>query len=354
LFATVLALVALGVVMVYSASAIVAGERFHDPYFFLKRQLFWALLGFIGLWGALMTDYRKWRAAGFPLLLFSLFLLLLVLVPPFGQEINGTRRWLRWGAISFQPVELAKFAFVLYLAGFLDRRRELLGNFWLGFFPPLILAALSAGLVILQPDLGNSLTIMVIVFSLLFVGGAQLKQMGLVALAATPLLIVAVMTASYRLKRIWAFWDPWADPKGAGFQIIQSYLAIGSGGLFGLGLGESKQKLFYLPEAHTDFIFSIVGEEFGLLGSLAVIGLFICFVWRGLRIGLRAPDAFGTFLALGLTLMLTAQILINLGVAVGLLPTKGLPLPFISFGGSALLVAMCSAGILLNISQHGR
>lgn len=352
LFGTAVALVSAGVVMIYSSSAIVAADKFGDPYFFLKRQLFWAALGFGCLWGAMMVDYRHLRGAIIPLLALSTGLLVLVLLPPFGQEINGTRRWFRWGSLSFQPVELAKFSLVLYLAAFLDRKREVVKTFRFGLLPPLMVSGAMAGLTLLQPDLGSSLTLLALAFCLLFLAGSQVRHMGLVALAALPLIAFVIFMAPYRWRRIVTFFDPWADPRGSGFQIIQSYLALGGGGLFGRGLGESKQKLFYLPEAHTDFIFAIVGEELGFAGAVAVICLFALFVWRGLRVGLRAPDSFGAYVALGLTALLGIQALVNMGVVTGMLPTKGLPLPFLSFGGSALVVTMLSAGILLNISQH--
>ncbi len=354
LFGTVVALVAVGVVMVYSASALVAADRFRDPYFFLKKQLFWAVLGFGCLWAAMTLHYRSLQRAMLPLLVLSLVLLIFVLIPPFSQEINGTRRWLRVGPVSFQPAELAKFSLVVYLAQFLTRRREVVESFWLGLLPPLLVAGSMAGLVLLQPDLGSSLTLLALVFCLLFLAGSRISQMALVAASALPLVALAIYAAPYRLRRIVTFLDPWADPRGSGFQVIQSYLALGSGGLIGRGLGESKQKLFYLPEPHTDFIFAVLGEELGFLGALAVVCLFGLVVWRGIRIGLGAPDAFGAFLALGLTALLACQTLVNLGVVTGVLPTKGLPLPFISFGGSSLVMAMVSAGVLLNISQHTR
>jgi cell division protein FtsW len=352
LFGVVLALVFLGVVMVYSASAIIAADRFGDPFFFLKKQLFWAFLGGGLLWAALRLDYRRLERLVVPLLVVSIALLVLVLLPPFGQAINGTRRWFRIGPLSFQPVELAKFALVLYLASFLTRRAAALRSFWQGLFPILLVAGTMALLTFVQPDLGNSLALVVLTLVLAYLAGAPVKHMAWVAAAALPLVALAVALKPYRWRRMLAFVNPWDDPQGSGFQIIQSFLALGSGGLTGLGLGGSKQKLFYLPEPYTDFIFAIVGEELGLIGAVCVIALFAVLIWRGLRVGLRAPDPFGSYLALGLTVMLATQTLVNLGVVMGALPTKGLPLPFVSFGGSALLMTMFSAGVLLNISQH--
>jgi cell division protein FtsW len=352
LFGVVMALVFLGVVMVYSASAIIAADRFRDPFFFLKKQLFWALLGGGLLWAALKLDYRWLERLVIPLLVVSFVLLVLVLVPPFGQSINCTRRWIRMGPLSFQPVELAKFSLVLYLASFLTRRRGEMGSFWQCLFPILLVAGAMALLTFVQPDLGNSLALVVLTLVLAYLAGARVKHMLWIGAAALPLVALAVALKPYRWRRMLAFVNPWDDPQGSGFQIIQSFLALGSGGVFGRGLGESKQKLFYLPEPYTDFIFAILGEELGLLGAVLVVGLFAVLIWRGLRVGLRAPDAFGSFLALGLTVMLATQTLVNLGVVVGVLPTKGLPLPFVSFGGSALLMTMFSAGVLLNISQH--
>jgi cell division protein FtsW len=352
LFGVVLALVFLGVVMVYSASAIIAADRFGDPFFFLKKQLFWAFLGGGLLWAALRLDYRRLERLVVPLLVVSIALLVLVLLPPFGQAINGTRRWFRIGPLSFQPVELAKFALVLYLASFLTRRAAALRSFWQGLFPILLVAGTMALLTFVQPDLGNSLALVVLTLVLAYLAGAPVKHMAWVAAAALPLVALAVALKPYRWRRMLAFVNPWDDPQGSGFQIIQSFLALGSGGLTGRGLGGSKQKLFYLPEPYTDFIFAIVGEELGLIGAVCVNALFAVLIWRGLRVGLRAPDPFGSYLALGLTVMLATQTLVNLGVVMGALPTKGLPLPFVSFGGSALLMTMFSAGVLLNISQH--
>jgi cell division protein FtsW len=352
LFGLVVALVSVGVVMVYSASAIVAADRFHDPFFFLKKQLFWAIAGFACLWAAMRIDYRRLEVVVTPLLILSFALLVLVLVPPFGQEINGTRRWFRSGPVSFQPVELAKFALVVYLASFLTRRQDEVKSFAHGLLPVLVVAGFMAGLTVLQPDLGNSLALIILALGLAYLAGARPWHMIAIGAAALPVVAVLVAMKPYRWRRMVAFMNPWDDPQGSGFQIIQSFLALGSGGWFGLGLGESKQKLFYLPEPYTDFIFAVIGEELGLAGAAGIVVLFALVIWRGLRIGLRAPDAFGSYLALGLTLMLATQTLVNLGVVTGALPTKGLPLPFISFGGSALLMTMFSTGVLLNISQH--
>lgn len=352
LFLVVVALVGFGVVMVYSASAIIATDRFRDPYFFLKKQCFWALLGLAVLWAVMAVDYRRWRAWVAPLLGLSVVLLVLVLLPAFGQEINGTRRWFRWGPVSFQPTELAKLALVLYLADFLSRRQVAIAGFWRGFLPPLVVTGVLAGLILRQPDLGSSVALVAVVFCMLYVAGARLGHIALCGAAAVPVVVLAVAGASYRVRRVFAFVDPWADPRGSGFQIIQSYLALGGGGLGGRGLGESKQKLFYLPEPHTDFIFAIVGEELGFVGAVLTVALFGLLLWRGIRIGLRVADPFGALTAIGITAMLATQALVNLGVVVGLLPTKGLPLPFVSFGGSSLLVAMASVGLLLNISLH--
>ena len=352
LFGVAVVLLSAGVVMVYSASAIVAADRFHDPYFFLKRQLFWALLGSIAMLVAIRVDYRTLERFVLPALIVAGVLLVLVLVPSIGQAINGTRRWIRLGAVSFQPVELAKLALVFYLAAFVARRQAVLGEVRRGLVPPLLVAGAFAGLVFVQPDLGNCLTLIALTFGLLYLAGAPVRHLLWALAPALPLLAIAIYAAPYRLRRMTAFWDPWSDPRGSGFQIIQSWLAFGNGGLTGQGIGGSRQKLFYLPEAHTDFIFAVVGEELGFAGAAVFVTLFAVLIWRGLRIGLRTAEPFGAYLALGITLLIATQTLVNLGVVTGLLPTKGLPLPFVSFGGSALLMTMVSTGVLLNISQH--
>jgi cell division protein FtsW len=352
LFGVAVVLLSAGVVMVYSASAIVAADRFRDPYFFLKKQLFWALLGAVAMLVAIRVDYRRLEKLVWPALIVAGVLLVLVLVPPFGQAINGTRRWIRVGVVSFQPAELAKLALVIYLAAFVARRQEQLSDIRRGLLPPVLVAGMFAALVFVQPDLGNCLTLIVLTFGLLYLAGAPMRYLGWALAPAVPLLVIAIYAAPYRLRRMTAFWDPWSDPRGSGFQIIQSWLAFGNGGLLGQGVGGSRQKLFYLPESHTDFIFAVVGEELGFLGALGLLTLFVILIWRGLRVGVRAPDAFGAYLALGITVLIATQMLVNVGVVTGTLPTKGLPLPFVSFGGSALLMTMLSTGVLLNISQH--
>jgi cell division protein FtsW len=277
---------------------------------------------------------------------------LLLIVVLFLKPVNDTHRWIRLGALSFQPAELAKLALVIYLAAFVARRSDETTDVRRTLLPPLLVAGAFAALVLVQPDLGNCLTLVALTFGVLYMAGTPVKHLAWIVAPALPLLALAIWVAPYRLRRITAFWDPWSDPRGSGFQIIQSWLAFGNGGLTGQGIGGSRQKLFYLPESHTDFIFAIVGEELGFIGAVALVSLFAVLIWRGLRVGLRAPDAFGAHLALGITLLIAIQTLLNLGVVTGLLPTKGLPLPFISFGGSALLVTMVGTGVLLNISQH--
>jgi cell division protein FtsW len=354
LFGFALMLLSIGVVMVYSASAIVAADRFRDPYFFLKRQVFWAALGCGALWLALRTDYRRLEKLVLPLLILTAALLLLVLIPGLGVSINGSRRWLRLGPLSFQPAELAKLALVVYLASFLARRRDELGDVWRTLVPPLAVGGALAALVMLQPDLGNAVTLLVLTIGLLFLAGAKAQWLAMLAIPAVPLAAIAVWMAPYRMRRVFAFLDPWQDARGSGFQIIQSWLAFGSGGVLGRGIGESRQKLFYLPEAHTDFVFAIIGEELGFVGATVVVVLFALLIWRGLRIGLRAAEPFGAYLALGITVLVATQTLVNLGVVTGMLPTKGLPLPYLSFGGSALLITMLATGVLMNISQDAR
>jgi cell division protein FtsW len=352
LFGVAVMLLSAGVVMVYSASAVVAADRFGDPYFFLKKQLFWALLGSVGMLVAVRVDYRRLERFALPALVLAGVLLVLVLIPPIGQAINGTRRWIRLGPVSFQPAELAKVALVFYLAAFVARRQEEVADVRRGILPPLLVAGSFAALVLVQPDLGNCLTLVALTFGLLYLAGSPVRYLAWAIAPALPLLVLAIYAAPYRLRRVTAFWDPWADPRGSGFQIIQSWLAFGNGGLLGQGIGASRQKLFYLPESHTDFIFAVVGEELGFVGAAAFVALFAVLIWRGLRVGLRTAEPFGAYLALGITLLIATQTLVNLGVVTGLLPTKGLPLPFISFGGSALSMTMLSTGVLLNISQH--
>ncbi len=344
-------LICIGIVMIYSSSAVIALERYNDPYFFLKKQVMWMVVGSISMALILRLDYRTIRRFTYPALFITLILLILLLIPQFTREIGGARRWLHIGPIGFQPSELAKSTLILYIAHSLVKNTDKLKDFKFYLFNLSILGLFFL-LILFQPDLGTALIIAAVVFTLFFVAGIRFSYIFYSFLISIPLLCVTVLWVSSYIKRRLAFLNPWDDPLGAGFQIIQSYLAFGRGNILGLGLGEGKQKLFYLPEPHTDFIFSIIGEELGFIGSVGVVVLFAILVWRGVKISLRSLDPFGRYLSLGIILMIGIQAIVNMGVVVGLLPTTGLPLPFISVGGSSLLVSMTSIGMLLNISEN--
>ncbi|MBM4122493.1 MAG: putative lipid II flippase FtsW [Nitrospira sp.] len=345
----VLALV--GLVMVFSASAVVAGNRYHDSIYFLKRHLVWLAFGFLLLQASSRLDYTVWRKLALPILAVTCLLLVLVLIPSLGVVAKGARRWLRLGPISVQPAEMVKLVVVLYLAGYLTRKEGRITEFARGFLPPLLVVGLLAGLVLLQPDLGTVVVIGLVTLGLLFLAGARLVHLfGLVPFVL-PAAAVLIWKSPYRLQRLMTFLDPMKDPTGAGFQVNQSFLAFGSGGLFGVGLGEGEQKLFFLPEAHTDFVLALAGEELGLVGTGAIMLCYAALVLKGFQIAARAREPFGRHLALGITLLIGLQALINAGVVTGMLPTKGLTLPLVSYGGSSLMVNLLAIGILLSVSR---
>lgn len=345
----VLALV--GLVMVFSASAVVAGNRFHDPGYFLKRQLAWLAFGFLLLHLASHIDYVWWKRLSIPLLGLTVLLLVMVLIPSLGVSAKGARRWLRLGPISVQPAEIAKLVAVMYLAAYLAKKEDRLTGFLSGLAPALLIIGVLGGLVLLEPDLGTVVVMGSVAIGLLFLGGARLSHLLSLGLCAVPVVLVLVLSSSYRRQRLMTFLAPWKDASDAGFQITQSFLAFGSGGLFGVGLGEGKQKLFFLPEAHTDFVLALVGEELGLVGTGVIILLFALFAIRGFQVAARARMPFGRYLGMGITLLIGVQALINACVVTGLVPTKGLTLPFVSYGGSSLVTCMFGVGILLNISR---
>jgi cell division protein FtsW len=345
----VLALV--GLVMVFSASAVVAASRFQDPVYFLKRQLAWLTCGLLLLYVASRMDYNLWRKVAPPLVGLTVLLLIIVLIPGLGVTSKGARRWLRLGLVSVQPAELAKLAMVVYLATYLSKKEARVEEFMTGFLPPLMVVGVMAGLILLQPDLGTVVVMGAVTLGLLFLAGARLVHLGALVLVAVPVVAMLILTSAYRRQRLLTFLSPWKDAADAGFQVTQSFLAFGSGGLFGVGLGEGRQKLFFLPEAHTDFVLALVGEELGLIGTAAIMLLFVLLVLKGFQIAGRAREPFGRHLALGITLLLGIQALINAGVVTGLLPTKGLTLPLVSYGGSSLLTSLVAVGVLLSISR---
>lgn len=348
----ILALV--GLVMVYSASAVVAGQSkiFHDSGYFLKRQLAWLTFGFLLLHVASRVDYIWWKRLSIPLLGCMVLLLIMVLIPSsWGRPVNGARRWLHFREISIQPAEMAKLVTVIYLAAYLTKKEDRITSFLSGLLPVLSVIGLLSLLVLREPDLGTVVVIGLVTIGLLFLGGAQLKHLLGLGLCAVPVVLALVLGSSYRRQRLLTFLAPWKDPSNAGFQITQSFLAFGSGGTFGVGLGEGKQKLFFLPEAHTDFVLALVGEELGLVGTGAIMLLFALFVVRGFQIAGRARMPFGRYLGVGITLLIGGQAMVNAAVATGMLPTKGLTLPFVSYGGSSLVISLLAVGILLNISR---
>jgi cell division protein FtsW len=353
LFTATFILICIGVVMIYSASSIYAWEKYKDSLFFLKRHVSFIIIGLILSLLIMGMDYKRLRKWAKPLLVLSFLLLILVLIPGLGREVAGARRWFRFKFISFQPSELANIAMIIYMADFISRKSEYIKTFRQGFLPPMFILGATALLILMQPDLGTVLALGMVIFIMLFIAGVRISYLFLLVLVSLPLLYILIFSVPYRRQRMMSFLNPWSDPKGSGFQVIQSQIALGSGGIFGIGLGHSRQKLFYLPAAHTDFIFSIIGEELGLIGTVGVIILLMIFIQQGLKIIKNAPDKFGYFLSLGIVLMISLKALINIGVSCGILPTKGLPLPFISYGGSSFIFDMISVGILMNIARTG-
>lgn len=344
-------LLGIGTIMIYSTSAIYADQKYGDSLFFLKRHLLWIGIGLSGMFFAWRTDYHILRKYSKLLMFVGIGLLCLVYFPGIGRKAGGAHRWLALGGFSFQPSEAVKLALIIYLSDMFVRKQRWIKELWRGLVPILIITGIVIGLILKQPDLGTAIAIGMVVCILLFVAGARLRYLAIMGFSALPFLYVFIFRVPYRRLRIINYLNPWGDPQGAGFQIVQSFLALGSGGIFGVGLGQSRQKLFYLPAAHTDFIFSIIGEELGLFGTLFVLSLFIGLVWCGAKIALKAMDLFGHFLAVGVVSTLALQIIINIGVTTGSFPTKGLPLPFISYGGSSMVMSLIAVGILLSIHR---
>ncbi len=347
------ALTVIGLIIVFSASGVMADTRYGDSTFFLKRQSLWLLLGMAALHWLARWDYDVWNTLTPYVLGLTAVLLILVLIPMVGTQVNGARRWLRLAGVSVQPGELAKLSIVLYLASFFARKEHAVAVFSRGVLPPVLVVGLFAGLVLLEPDMGTAGVLTMLLLGLLFVSGARLPHLLGLAGSLLALAYPLIMQSAYRRRRLLNFLDPWQDPTDAGFQLTQSFVALGNGGLFGVGLGEGRQKLFFLPEAHADFVLALVGEELGFVGTGLLIGLFAVLLVRGFHIAGRAPDAFGRYLAYGVTVLLGVQVFINMGVVSGLLPTKGLTLPLVSYGGSSLIVTLAAIGILLSVSRAG-
>lgn len=351
IFLIVAILVSVGIVMIYSASSIYAYNKMGDSLYYLKRHLMYLLIGLAMMLIAMLIDINKLKALAKPIMLFSMILLVLVLIPHIGKETAGARRWFRFGPMNFQPSEFAKIAMILYMADVISRKGIAIKEFLYGYIPAVVVLGLMVGLVLLEPDLGTAITISAISLVMLYVGGVRASYIVALFLASLPLLYALLFRVSYRRQRIMAFLNPWADKRGTGFQIIQSFIALGSGGLFGVGLGQSRQKLFYLPASHTDFIFSIIGEELGFIGTASIVVLFTLFVWQGMKVVFKAIGSFERLLSLGIVSLIALEAIINIGVTAGALPTKGLPLPFISYGGSGLIFHLVAVGLLLNVAK---
>jgi len=351
MFTVTAILVFIGLIMVFSASAVMAKERYGSAYEFLLKQLVWAIAGLAAMFVAMRVDYRRLKhpAFVFPLVGFTTLLLISVF---FLDRTHGTHRWFHLGPISFQPSELAKPALIFFLAWFLENKTGAMDDWRNTLLPAVAPTVVFLGLIVFQPDLGTALACAGITACILFVAGIRLRYFGYAFAAAIVPLYFLIFHVAYRKDRILAFLNPYSDPQGRGFHMIQSLIAVSTGGVTGLGLMEGKQKLFYLPEPHTDFIFAVTAEELGLLGALTVIVLFAIFLWRGTRVALRTQDNFGRFLAVGITSMIVLQAFINISVVLGLMPTKGIPLPFVSYGGSSLFVTLACVGVLLNITKQ--
>lgn len=351
IFLVVMVLISIGLVMIYSASSIYAYSSMGNSLYFLNRHLVYLAIGLAMMLLAMAIDINRLKALSKPIIIATIFLLLLVLIPHIGRETAGARRWFRVGLINFQPSELAKIAVIIYMADLISRKGQAMKSFLKGYLPAMMILGVVVGLVLLEPDLGTAVTISLIAVIMLFVGGVNISYILASVLASLPVLYMLLFRVAYRRKRMMIFLNPWSDKRGAGFQIIQSFVALGSGGPFGVGLGQSRQKLFYLPASHTDFIFSIIGEELGFVGAASIVILFMIFVWQGMKVAFKAIDPFQRYTALGIVSLIGLEALINIGVTAGALPTKGLPLPFISYGGSGLIFHLMAVGILLNIAK---
>jgi cell division protein FtsW len=355
LFTVVVLLVGFGLVMVYSASSAVArgqvGEDSPVGNPFLVKQSVAAGIGLVAMLVAMHVDYRRLKE---PAVIYALLGVVVVLLGAvlFQPVLNGTRRWFFVGPLSIQPSEIAKLVLIPYVAYQIDRKQGEVNRPEL-LLPVVVAVALVAGLILMQPDYGTAVLLLGTALMMVFLAGLSWRYLAFGGAVLAPVLAVLVWSEGYRRARLFAFLDPEADPLGAGYQVLQSLIAVGTGGVFGVGLGNSGQKQFFLPHPHSDFIYAIVAEELGMVGALAVVALFLVLLWRGVRAGLHAPDLFGRYLAFGLTSVLVMQALINVSVAIALLPTKGIPLPFLSYGGSSLVVSMTAAGMLLNLSEHG-
>ncbi|RUT36379.1 stage V sporulation protein E [Paenibacillus zeisoli] len=350
----ILALLAIGMVMVYSAGSVLAFHDYGDSFYFVKRQLLFAVLGLISMFFTMNLDYRNLRKYSRPILIVCFILLVIVLIPGIGVVRGGARSWLGISSFGIQPSEFMKLGMILFLSDWLSRETMDITRFTKGLLPPLGLIGLAFGLIMLQPDLGTGTVMLGASLLIVFAAGARLKHLFTLALAGAAGFVGLILAAPYRLKRITAFLDPWSDPLGAGYQIIQSLYAIGPGGLAGLGLGMSRQKYSYVPEPQTDFIFSILAEELGFIGGLLVLLLFMILVWRGMRVAMTVPDTFGSLLAVGIIGIVAVQVVINIGVVIGMMPVTGITLPLISYGGSSLTLMLTALGILLNLSRHSR
>lgn len=354
LLGIIIFLVLLGILMVYSSSHAWAAYKYDDAFFFVKRQLLFVIAGFVVMYFTIKIPYSTWRIYDKILLILCFLLLLVVKIPGIGITRGGAQSWIGVGAFSIQPSEFMKLGLIIYLSSYLSDQKKKITSLKRGFIPSLMLVFLAFGLIMLQPDLGTGVVLVLTCSLLIFVAGAKISHfIGLSMIGAIGF-IGLILSAPYRMKRITSFLNPWDDPLGDGFQIIQSLYAIGPGGLMGVGLGNSLQKYFYLPEPQTDFIFAILGEELGFIGGTVAILVFFLLLWRGIRIALLAPDLFGTFLALGIVAMITIQVMINISVVIGLIPVTGITLPFLSYGGSSLTLTLCSVGILLNISKYAK
>ena len=349
----VVALMGLGLIMVYSASSVTSLATMSDGLYYFKRQLMWVVVGLLAMIGISHIPYHKLEKAAVPLLGLAIFLLILVLVPGVARDIGGAKRWLRFGGIGFQPSEFAKLCFVIYISHSISQRQERIKSFLHGMLPDMLVAGSLFILIYKEPNLSTAALIGGTYLTMYFLGNGSLRNLGMLAAGGGVLIVALIFQAGYRMRRFWAFIDPWENARTSGYHIIQSLVAIGSGGVWGLGLGQSRQKFFILPERHTDFIFAIICEELGLLGGVLVLVMFFALIWRGLYIATRAPDNFGFLLASGITAVIGLQVLVNIGVVLSLMPTTGITLPFVSYGGSSLVFLAMGIGILLNISRYG-